>query len=387
MSLLDWLFGKKRKKKSEESEKTSVSVNLKNEKDVEGYVLGLCEQMVDISKEMEDVRQEYKQVSAHLNDIQIVESLQGEQQKQLLDLATNISNLQNTRNGYLNAEQKISDEVFRQMQEHEDEIPKIVRRLMDNEKYLDTIKRDLNRLASERIEWSVLKLERQEEEAYLKKMSVTSLVLFGLAALTVLVLSYLLEWGMIPISVVALLATISASYIVIRMQDCMRDIRKCDVNQNRAITLENRVKIKYVNIKNAVDYTCNRFNVNNSRELTYNYEQYIELCKEREKLKQTNEDLEYFSNRMVRMMRGLNLYDAKIWPNYAEALVEPKEMVEVKHELFTRRQKLRDQIDYNLQALQEMKDDVETYSIVLGNKSKKVYEILEMVEELNQGLL
>lgn len=386
MSLLDWLFGKKRKKIKEAVEEPTVSVDIKDEKAVESYVLNLCEQMIDISKEMEEVRLEYKQVGAHLNDIQIVESLEGEQKTQLLDIANNIAKLQTTRNGYLNSEQKISDEVFRQMQELEDEVPAIVRRLMDNEKYLDTIKRDLNRLAAEKIEWSVLKQERQEEKAYLKNLSVTSLVFFGLAAISVMVLSYLMEWGMIPIFVVALLATIVACYIVIRTQDCTRDIRKCDVNKNYAITLENRVKIKYVNIKNAINYTCNRFNVNNSKELTYHYEQYIELCKEREKLKQTNEDLEYFSNRLVRMMRGLNLFDARIWPNYAEAVVNPKEMVEIKHELFTRRQKLRDQIDYNMQAIRKMKEDVETYYVFLGEKSKKVHDILKMVEELNQGL-
>ena len=91
------------------------------------------------------------------------------------------------------------------------------------------------------------------------------------------------------------------------------------------IFVENRIKIKYVNAKNAVDYTCKRFNVINSKALTYHYEQYIEICKEREKFKQTNEDLEYMKNRLVRILRSMNLYDARIWLNYADAIVNKNE--------------------------------------------------------------
>lgn len=389
MSLLDWLFKKKQKKEREQFqvEEPAVTVNLKDEKSVQDYVLNLCEQMIEVSKEMEDVRQEYKQVSAHLNDIQLVESLEGEQKALLLDVANNVSKLLNSRNGYLNAEQKISDEIFRQMQEHEDEIPRIVRRLMDNEKDLDTIKRDLNRLAAEKVELSILRQERQEEVKRLKSLSIVTFVIFGLTALLIAVLSYVMEWGSLPIIIVAFLATLAASYIVIRTQDCNKDIQKCDINQNYAITLENRVKIKFVNMKNAVNYTCERFHVANSRELTYNYEQFIEICKEREKLKQVNEDLEYFSKRLVRILKGLNLYDAKIWMNYANAIIDPREMVEIKHELFVRRQNLRNQIDYNLKAIQKMRDDVELYYGHLGSKAPQVRDIIKKVEELNQGLL
>ena len=389
MSLLDWLFGKKQKKQKEQQEETKQenAIKFSDEKSVESHIADLCEQMLEISEEMEEVRREYTQVSAHLTDIQMVENLEGEQKTLLIDIATNISKLTNTRNEYLNAEQKISDEVFRQMQEYEDEIPKIVRRLMDNEKYLDTIKRDLNRLAGEKVEWSVLRQEREEEQESLKRLSVICLVAFGLSGISVLLLSFVMEWGLLPIIMVAFLATIFASYIVIRTQECAKDIKKSNLNQNHATTLENRIKIKYVNMKNAVDYTYNRFHVKNSRELTYNYEQYNEICREQEKLKIANEDLEYFNNRLLRILKGLNLYDIKIWLNYADAIVEPKEMVEIKHELFTRRQNLREQLDYNIKEIQKMHHEATMYCDTLGTKSMQVREILRKVEVLNQEIL
>ncbi len=353
---------------------------------IKNHVVSLCEQMIDISRELDDVRHEYDQVTAYLNDIQIVEGMGGEQRKQLEDVATQVSKLINVRNDYLNAEHKISDETFNQMEEMEAEIPDIIRRLKVNEADLETVKHDLNYLASEKVEWSVVRHEREEELEQLRKMSVILLFSFGGIAILVALLSMSLKWDSLPLFIVALLATLSASYVVLRMQECNKDIKQSDVNQNYIISLENRVKIKYVNAKNAVDYTCNRFHVKNSRELTFNYEQYIEICKEREKFKQTNEDLEYFKNRLVRILRGLNLYDARIWLNYANAIIDKNEMVELKHELFSRRQFLRGRIDYNLTAISDMRADVDLYVDKLGDKAVQVRAIVNKVDELNKGL-
>lgn len=388
MSFLDWLLKRKKKEQNIEVPQEEIKpVELKDPVSIQNYVIDLCEQMIDVSREMDDVRREYEQVTAYLNDIQIVEGLGGEQKAQLIEVSTQVSKLLSARNEYLNAEHKISDEIFNQMQEVENEVPAIIRRLMDNEKYLDTIKRDLNRLSAEKIEWSVLRHECQEEQENLRRLSKILLMVFGTMAILVAALSIYMKWELLPLIIVTFMATLAGSYIVLRMQDCAKQIKQCDINQNHAIALENRVKIKYVNIKNAVDYTCRRFHVNNSRELTYNYEQYIEVCKEREKFKVVNEDLEYFSNRLIRILRGLNLYDAKIWLNYANAVIDPKEMVELKHGLFTRRQSLRNRIEYNVNAITEMRKEVDKYVEKMGDKSGQVRGILMKVEELNKGLV
>ena len=384
MSFLDW-FRRKKKKKIEVVEENIQPVVLTDPSAINHYVINLCEQMIDISREMEDVRREYDQVTSYLNDITIVEGLEGPQKEMLVDVATNVSKLTKARNDYLNAEHKISDDTFNQMDESEAEVPDIIKRLKSNETYLDAIKRDLNNLAGEKVEWSVLRNERAEEQSQLRKLSYLLLYIFGGAAVIVTVLSIMMKWEMLPIIIVAFLATLAGAYIMIRMQECAREIKKCDVNLNHAISLENRVKIKYVNIKNAVDYTCERFHVNNSLELTYNYEQYIEACKEREKFKQTNEDLEYFNGRLVRILQGLHLYDARIWLNYANAVIDPREMVEVKHDLFSRRQKLRSRIEYNLNAIEDMKQEVEKYIDKMGSKTEQVRTILMKVDEINRG--
>ena len=364
----------------EEEEFIQEPVSIRN------YVISMCEQMIDISRELDDVRQEYEKVTAYLNDIQIVEGLEGEQKKQLEDVANQLSKLSSARSNYLNAEQKISDEVFRQMEELEDEIPSIIRRLKVNEADLETVKHDLNYLAGQKVEWGVMREESEEELENLRKLSYAVLFLFGTIAIVIAFLSISYKWDMLPLFIVALLATLSATYIVIRTQECNKAIKKSEVNQNYIISLENRVKIKYVNAKNAVDYTCNRFNVINAKGLTYHYEQYIEICKEREKFKQTNEELEYMKNRLVRLLRGINLYDARIWLNYTDAIVNKNEMVELKHELFERRKFLRDRIDYNLTAISKMRKEVDSYVDKMGGRAIQVRAIVNKVDELNKGL-
>lgn len=353
---------------------------------IKNHVVHICEQMIDISREIDDVRQEYEQVTAYLNDIQIVEGLEGEQRKQLEDVATHISKLIKARNDYLNAEHKISDETFNHMEEMEAEIPNVIRRLKVNEADLETVKHDLNYLAAEKVEWSVVRQERKEEIALLRKHSGIIMLAFGGLAILTSILSIMMEWGMLPVFIVALMATLLAAYVIFRMQECKKDIKQSDVNQNYIISLENRIKIKYVNAKNAVDYTCNRYHVKNSKELIFNYEQYIDICKERERFKQTNEELEYYKTRLVRILRGINLYDAKIWLNYANAIVNKDEMVELKHEYFTRRQFLRSQINYNLAAIADLRVDVDLYVDKLGEKAVQVRAIVDKVDEINKGL-
>ena len=397
MSILSRWFRKlknRRKRKQEHREYMDVpqesyygSVDsVEDPLSIKNHVVHICEQMIEISREIDDVRQEYDQVTAYLNDIQIVEGLEGEQRKQLEEVATQITKLIKARNDYLNAEHKISDETFNQMEEMEAEIPNVIRRLKVNEADLETVKHDLNYLASEKVEWSVVKQEREEEMAMLRKHSVTLLMAFGGIAVLIALLSMTMEWGTLPVFIVALFATLAAAYVILRMQECKKDIKKSDVNQNYIISLENRIKIKYVNAKNAVDYTCKRYHVTNSKELTFNYEQYIEICKERERFKQTNEELDYYKNRLVRLLRGINLYDAKIWLNYANAIVNKNEMVELKHEYFTRRQFLRSQINYNLAAISDLRIDVDLYVDKLGEKAVQVRAIVDKVDEINKGL-
>ena len=162
-------------------------------------------------------------------------------------------------------------------------------------------------------------------------------------------------------------------------------IQVAERSQNRAIVLLNKVKLKYINVANAVDYACEKYHVKSAGELENQWQYYLEAVKERQKYQRTNEDLEYFNGRLVRMLSNYQLYDAHVWVTQAVALVDPKEMVEIKHGLIGRRQKLRARIENNLSQVNEQKEEAEQLLDKVGSMRPQMEKILNAVDKINEG--
>lgn len=124
------------------------------------------------------------------------------------------------------------------------------------------------------------------------------------------------------------------------------------------LQLLNKITFKYVNVTNAVDYACEKYHAKNSYELNYIWEQYLEEVRERDKYQKTNDELEYFNDKLMMILHRYRLYDTKIWIYQAQALLDKKEMVEVKHELLVRRQKLRATMEEQITNIQKAKRDI-----------------------------
>lgn len=351
------------------------------------HVVDMCEQMIDAAREFEDAKNEYGRVCSYLKDIEIVENLGAKDRKLVAELAGNVAKLNEARKELLNTEQKISDAQFALMQEYEDDIPKSIKLLATNEKYLSTINRDLKTLEGEKTEWEIAKDSCKNEMKQLRRLAILLIVVFAIAALSCLVTSQTTgaDTSMV-MAVSAFVAALLGGYIFLKYQDCQREIQKCDVNRNYAITLENRVKLKYVNMKNAVDYACEKYHVRNAEEFRQTYELFQETVKEREKFRRTNDDLEFYNEKLVETLQRFNLYDEKMFVNYAKAIVNNGEMVELKHDLVARKQKLRSRMEYNLKVISELKRDILINKSQLGERVDQVNTVLKRVSELNMSL-
>lgn len=351
------------------------------------HVVDMCEQMIDAAREFEDAKNEYGRVCSYLKDIEIVENLGEKDRKLVAELAGNVAKLNEARKELLNTEHKISDAQFALMQEYEDDIPKSIKLLATNEKYLSTINRDLKTLEGEKTEWEIAKDSCKNEMKQLRRLAILLIVVFAIAALSCLVTSQTTgaDTSMV-MAVSAFVAALLGGYIFLKYQDCQREIQKCDVNRNYAITLENRVKLKYVNMKNAVDYACEKYHVRNAEEFGQTYELFQETVKEREKFRRTNDDLEFYNEKLVETLQRFNLYDEKMFVNYAKAIVNNEEMVELKHDLVARKQKLRSRMEYNLKVISELKRDILINKSQLGERVDQVNTVLKRVSELNMSL-
>ena len=133
-------FFRKKKKLDELNdgfEERIRSIELSEPKKNEYYVVNLCEQMIDASKEYESAKKEYDLVTNYLSDIQMIEDFPEDERKELNEIAGKIYNLTRERNEFLQTENKISDAQFLQMQEVEDEMPAALNRFKKNEDWLE----------------------------------------------------------------------------------------------------------------------------------------------------------------------------------------------------------------------------------------------------------
>lgn len=370
-----------------QTENIVEELNLSDEAQAKRYVIDLCEQMITASKELEDVRSEYNLVTAYLTDIQIIEDLTDAERAPILECATHVAKLDKDRSEFLKTQRRLSETQFAQMQEEEDNLPGIIKRLKDNERYMDAVKKDLSYLEGQKLQWSILRNEAVQNQKILRK---TAQYLFALFA-SVFVLLFLGAWyfqfdASLPFTIAAFIAVFVGVYVLVRYQDCSKDIKRADVNRNHAISLENHAKIKFVNIKNAVDYTCEKYHARNSQELEYVYEQYQDEAREIEKFRKTSDELDYYSKSLVQYLTRLRMYDSRVWINHANAIVDSRELVELKHNLIERRQKLRARAEFQIRAIADMKTEATKNIGRIGNCGPQIETIIRTIESINPEL-
>lgn len=388
------MFFKKKKKENDFEKKISeldttvlMGKDYKNARKIEQYVVERLEQIIEVTKEIEDEKSEYRMVTSYLNDIQLLEDMPQEERAKITEVALNVVQLNASRTEFLNSAKKLSDAQFVQLEQEEREIPAAIKRLTANEMYRDTLKKDMKYLEREKSEWALRKEYLGHQQKNLKYALYISVGLAATAAVIMAMIQIItgtdLYYGWMTLVFVA---AVTVCGLYIKMQNDSSEIMVAERNQNRAIVLQNKVKIKYVNIANAVEYACEKYHVRSAAELNQQWEYYLEAVKEREKYQRTNEDLEYFNGRLVRVLSQYKFYDAQVWVSQAAALVDPKEMVEVKHGLVSRRQKLRSRIEYNLGVVKEHKTEAEQLLNKVGDMRPQIEQILVAIDQFSESV-
>ena len=358
----------------------------KDTKKVHHYVLGHCEQIIQTAKALEEEKQEYRTLTSYLTDVQTLENLSEKESQELRDTANSIVTLTQSREDYLHSAKKLTETQFAQMQRDEDILADAIKTLQTNEAYQAAVKRDMNYLEGEKVEWTYYQQELQDEQKILRIVSYVAFGLFALLLGALMIMLFIMDMDvLILFAVLLFVAAVLGSFLLLRMQNNAREIKRASGNRNHAINLLNKTKIKYVHSTNAVDYACEKYHVHNSYELTYLWEQYMEAVREREKYQRNSEDLEYFTGKLLRMLRKYNLYDVQIWQNQLHALIDKREMVEIKHGLLERRQKVRSQMEYDLDVVDEQREEIENLMKEFHEEIPEVREILNSVERLIQS--
>ncbi len=350
--------------------------------DVPDGLAGRCGQLLENAREIDDGKKEYYIVTSYLNDIETIENLPPDRAEEIKKAADHVAKLNRARDQFLNTSKRISDAQFYMIQQQEDTIPDAVRKLQENEQYQAVVKRDMQYLEGEKREWELQKKDLRHRRKVLRSASFFLFLSVASAAVLLVILSIGFSYDTRNAWIGTMLAAVlGAALIVLCIESGRRDMHQAEVNINYAITLLNKVKIKYVNITNAVDYVCKKYNVRDAKEFSYLWDMYQEAVREQEKYRRTNEDLNYYYEKLVGLLKKCSLYDARVWMEQPQALTEPKEMVEIKHNLIVRRQKLRSKIAYNLDIVK--KGRVELDGMLKGRTDVDI-EIQGMIASIDQ---
>ena len=383
------LFGKKTKKEQELDEAFARVTKEINEidawndpKKLEHYILDSCEQIIATTKEIKAEKKEYGVVTKYLDDIQIIDNLETDTANEVKKAAANILETDSARKAYLESSRNITDEQFVMMEQEQDDMPSIISRMQDNEKYQAKIKREMNELEGNK---SYLEMQLAEAGRSRKRFMILS-ILVAVAFASLLVLSFILEkyvkidaflYRIILFAVTA----IAVGVLFVYMSNLSRDRRRNMKSLNNTISLLNVVRMKYVNVTKAVDYVCDKYNVENSYKLLYVWEQYLEAVQEKERYEKNNDDLEYFTGRLVRLLKRENLYDYKIWLTQTRALVDKDERIEIRHKLVKRRAKIRERMEDNTKAVKSERDEIDK---LMQEHHYYVPEILEIIDSVDK---
>lgn len=346
-------------------DRDDLEINDKQQR--EDYVRGCLEQIAEASKELENLQFEYNMVTSHLKDMEEIEALPKEEKEILKECARKINTLEQQQSGYRERKNKMSEEKFRQMEHMEVEVQEGLSKLTEAEEYQELIKRDLRKLDGERQAYQYRKSElaRTVEDTRSMAIICTTAVILCILILFVLQFGFQMDTKMGYLAVAAIGAA-AITIIFVKHNDSVKELERVENGIGRLIRLQNTVKIRYVNNTHLLDYLYLKYNVSSAGELGKSWQQYLEEKEERVTYRQAEKELDECQKDFLHELRRYQVKDPMVWLHQIEALLDKKEMVEIRHNLIIRRQSLRRRMDYNKEVIAgkaqaEIKDLVDKY--------------------------
>ncbi|MGN1205690.1 MAG: hypothetical protein ACI4SQ_01740 [Eubacterium sp.] len=373
------------KELEEEAAEEKEQVDLKDKKQRIDYIQRLYEGIREAGYQNERIKEEYADVTSHLKDIQLMDQAFDEEKEILVTTATAIDQLIKERDYLKKRRYKFNDAQRQSMENFEATAAQDVKKLKEFEDYQIKVKNDLRQLESEK---QLLKSDKRDIISKQRTLRVVSKILAGiLVVFGLLMLTIYLAFGVdvtVPVIATAAFAFIVLFSIVWEARSNRTDMviteRKC----NRAVSLLNRVKIKYVNTTRTIDYMCMKYHVRNATELEFVYDQYQRAKREWARQRESVYILNEKKDILVAELKNIGVKDAEIWCSQVRAIFDPKEMVEVRHELNSRRQQLRSQIDYNAGIMKDFIKELERIRDIREDYAQDVEEVLAKSGAINQ---
>lgn len=319
-----------------------------SENDVRKYIDAHGDRIVLADNQNSSLRREYSQVTDYLTDIQKIDYIKDDDAKRLFDDATAIIRLEQERLKCQKRDNRLSKKQYDLMEQYSDVMNKELNNMKKREKYQLEIKSDMRNLEGEK---ESLKNEQHDiliRQGNMRNIAIgTGVLITSVFALLAIIWTYSGFDMTFPFVISVAVAGMIALYIISGMRKVRINLTINEKKLNKAITLLNSVKIKYINNTALLDYLCGKYSMKNSVEMEHIWNQYLRAKADEQTLSTNAAETKEHKNNLEVLLRTYGVKDTEVWIYQAAALLDSREMVEVRHKLNVRRKKLREQIAYN----------------------------------------
>lgn len=342
------------------------------------FIRSHCDIIAESNRQIEETKIEYDQVTSYLTDIQKIDRIHGEEREALETTCTHLLQLERERAQFKNKNTKITEVQMQRLEPYHDTLAEEVKKMYANESYRMAVKNDMKHLEAEKAGLFYEKEEIIARQGDLKTIAKVLVVLF----LSLCVLFFVIYYGAgadmtVPYMATILLAAAAAAVIVNESRKNAVEMKLVGLKLNKAINLQNRVKIKYINNTNVLDYTCEKYGVNSAAEFELLYNEYCAAKEFERKLTKNTELMLRNQESLLQILAEAQVQDTEVWLHQAAAIVDEREMVEVRHRLNVRRRSLKDRVTFNKEnkdnAFREIAKILERYP----NAKKDILQILK----------
>lgn len=354
-------------------------VNFREEEERSRYIANCLEQMREATKEMGLLTGEYSLITSYLTDMEEIEALPESEREGLDSIAGRLVALEQEGQRYRGRKNRMKDADYYRLREHEGEIKEGIAKLKECEEYGGKVKQDLQRLDRER---HAYEYRREELKALLDNLRGMT-VIFVTAFVMCIVMLVILQFGfhmntkigyLLAVAAVALAVTVTW----VKYTDNDRELHQVEIAVNKLILLQNKVKIRYVNNRNLTDYLYIKYGTDSAETLNRLWKQYQREKDERREFAEAEGKAEHYRRQLLNKLSRYRIATPQRWLSQAAALLDKREMVEMRHELILRRQSLRKQMDYNNSVAENARKEIMD---VADKYPAYAAEIMEMVSQ------
>lgn len=349
------------------------------------HVERLCEQMVICSRRIENAKKEYHAVNGYINDMMLISNLEEPVKGNVEYYARRIITLREDKKSMRQHSTKIPDSKYIYMQHHEDEIKDILKDMHDDEQECQRLKTDLHNIEGEKF---ALTHEKKHTRKRLENIRAVAKAGLIIAAIIIVILTGIqmvadsnFSIGIYGVIIGVLLL---AAVLLVLNQKYTAELKLLDIKLNKAVNLLNKYKLLYVNAKNRLDYSYERNGVKSSYELNDLWRLYLNVKKEYEAFHMNADNSFKAIEGLMMELDKLRLYDSSVWASQVDAIVDSKEMTQIRHTLNVRRQKLKEVMSVNSDSITKLKENIQSIAENNPDMSEEIMNILERYEERQQ---